>query len=108
YLDLGFDFKALPLERLSYIPLFSCALKQTGTSQSDFVALTQRIARSTEGINIARLVSPVLDSADSTAHLLVRAKATADKAPEMLDIIHDILTDARLDNRDRIRQIVAE
>ncbi|HWJ87638.1 MAG TPA: insulinase family protein [Pelagibacterium sp.] len=108
YLDLGFDFKSLPRELLSYIPLFSRALKQTGTSQSDFVALTQRIGRSTGGINIARLVSPVLDSADSTAHLLVRAKATADKAPEMLDIIHDILTDARLDNRDRIRQIVAE
>jgi Zn-dependent M16 (insulinase) family peptidase len=108
YLDLGFDLKTLPRELLSYLPLFSRALKQTGTSKADFVALTQRIGRSTGGIGISRLNSPILDSDEAAAFLIVRAKATSDKTTEMLDIVHDVLTDARLDNRDRIRQIVAE
>ncbi|WP_338607420.1 insulinase family protein [Pelagibacterium nitratireducens] len=108
YLDLGFDLKTLPRDLLPYLPVFSRALKQTGTSSADFVALTQRIGRSTGGIGISRINSPILDSAEAAAFLMVRAKATSEKTGEMLDIVHDILTDARLDNRDRIRQIVAE
>ncbi|SDG37556.1 insulinase family protein [Pelagibacterium luteolum] len=108
YLDLGFDLKTLPRDLVAYLPLFSRALKQTGTSTADFVALTQRIGRSTGGIGISRMNSAIIDSDEAAAWLIVRAKATADKTGEMLDIVHDILTDARLDNRDRIRQLVAE
>ncbi|RDE10479.1 insulinase family protein [Pelagibacterium lacus] len=108
YLDLGFDLKTLDRELVPYLPLFSRALKQTGTATGDFVALSQRIGRSTGGISISRLNGAVRDSDEATAWLLVRAKATADKTGEMLDIVHDILSSARLDNRDRIRQLVAE
>ncbi|WMT88022.1 insulinase family protein [Pelagibacterium sp. 26DY04] len=108
YLDLGFDLKTLPRELLPYLPIFSRALKQTGTSSQDFVALTQRIGRSTGGVAVSRLTSPILGSNEAAAYLLVRAKAVSDKTGEMLAIVNDILTDARLDNRDRIRQIVAE
>ena len=108
YFDIGFDLKSLPRDLLPYLPLFSRALKQTGTSTEDFVALTQRIGRSTGGIAVSRLVSPVLDSDEAAAWFLMRGKATADKSGEMLDIVHAMLTDARLDNRERIRQIVAE
>ena len=108
YFDIGFDLKTLPRDLLPYLPLFSRALKQTGTGGQDFVSLTQRIGRSTGGIAVSLLASPVLDSDEAAALLLVRGKAVADKAGEMLDIVHDILTDARLDNRDRLRQIVAE
>ena len=108
YLDLGFDLKTLPRDLLPYLPIFSRALKQTGTSKEDFVALTQRVGRSTGGINVSRLVSPILESDEAAAYLLVRAKAVTDKTGEMLAIVNDILLDARLDNRDRIRQLVAE
>src|SRR5690606_38150019 len=108
YFDIGFDLKSLPRDLLAYLPLFSRALKQTGTSTEDFVALTQRIGRSTGGIGVSRLVSPVLDSDEAAAWFLMRGKAMADKTGEMLDIVHAMLTDARLDNRERIRQIVAE
>ncbi len=36
YLDLGFDLKALPGRLLPYLPLFTRALTQTGTSQGRF------------------------------------------------------------------------
>src|SRR5690606_32310531 len=43
YVDLGFDLTAVPGPLLPYLPIFSRALTQTGTSSEDFVALMQRI-----------------------------------------------------------------
>ncbi|GGA54421.1 insulinase family protein [Pelagibacterium lentulum] len=108
YLDLAFDLKTLPRDLLPYLPLFSRALTQTGTAKEDFVALSQHIGRVTGGIGATRLIAPILESEEAAAHLVIRAKATPDKTGDMLSIIEDILTSARLDNRDRIRQIVGE
>ena len=40
--------------------------------------------------------------------MFLRGKATPDHVGAMLSIMHDVLTDARLDNRERIRQMVLE
>jgi Zn-dependent M16 (insulinase) family peptidase len=108
YLDLGFDLKALPAELLPYLPIFSRALTQTGTSTESFVSLSQRIGRSTGGIGVNRWSSARRDGKGTAAWLFVRGKAVPDKTGELLAIIHDVLTDARLENKDRIRQMVLE
>ncbi len=108
YFDLGFDLKTLPADLLPYLPIFSRALKQTGTAKSDFVELTQRIGRATGGIGITDIDSAILDSSEAAAWFVVRGKAMADKTEDLLDLIAEILTTARLDNRDRLRQLVAE
>lgn len=108
YLDLGFDLKALPGRLLPYLPLFTRALTQTGTSGEDFVSLTQRIGRTTGGVGASRWISTRRDGAGTAAWLFVRGKATPDHVGDMLSIMHDVLTDARLDNRERIRQMVLE
>ncbi|RUT34600.1 peptidase M16 [Arsenicitalea aurantiaca] len=107
YLDLGFDLRTLAPERLAYIPIFSRALLQTGTAKADFVALSQRIGRSTGGIYPSRWHSA--KAAGGTASwLFLRAKATADKGAELLDILSEVVLTARLDNRERIKQMVLE
>jgi hypothetical protein len=108
YFDLGFDMHALPGSLLPLIPLFSRALLQTGTSKENFVQLTQRIGRSTGGIGFQRINSTRTDGASTAAWLVLRGKAVPDKVEELLAIIHDVLTDAQLSNRDRIRQMVLE
>ncbi|MCD7059474.1 insulinase family protein [Pelagibacterium xiamenense] len=108
YFDLGFDLKTLPRELIPYLPIFSRALTQTGTSKEDYVALSQRIGRSTGGIGAQRFASSLVDGEGSAAMLIVRGKAMADKTDDLLAIARDILTDAKLDNRDRIRQLVAQ
>jgi Zn-dependent M16 (insulinase) family peptidase len=108
YLDLGFDLKALPGRLLPYLPLFTRALTQTGTSSEDFVSLTQRIGRTTGGVGASRWNSTRRDGAGTAAWMFVRGKATPDHVGDMLSIMHDVLTDARLDNRERIRQMVLE
>lgn len=108
YLDFGFDMKAVPGDLLPLVPLFSRALLQTGTSKESFVALTQRIGRSTGGIGFQRINSTRTDGASTAAWLVLRGKAVPDKVGELLVIIGDVLTDAQLGNRERIRQMVLE
>jgi presequence protease len=108
YLDLGFDMRRLPGRLLPLMPIFSRALTQTGTSKEDFVSLTQRIGRSTGGVGAMRWIATKHDRAGTSGWLFVRGKAVPDKAEELLAIISDVLTGARLDNRERIRQMVLE
>lgn len=108
YLDLGFDLMGLPQRLLPLLPIFSRALTQTGTRDEDFVALSQRIGRSTGGIGASRWSSTRRDGKGTVSRLFIRGKSTLEKGGELLDIIGDIITDARLDNRDRIRQMALE
>ena len=108
YVDLAFDLKALPAEKLPLVDLLGRALTETGTSGLDFVALSERIGRSTGGISASPWVSATRGRPESAARLVVRAKAVPDKAGELVDILRDVLLEPRLDDRERILQMVLE
>jgi Zn-dependent M16 (insulinase) family peptidase len=108
YLDIGFDLHNLPVDLLPYVPLFSQALLETGVGNDDFVRLSQRIGRSTGGIRPHRWTSAVPGRKECTAWLNLRGKALPEQTGELLSILHDILTRARLDNRERFQQMVLE
>ncbi|HTM76701.1 MAG TPA: insulinase family protein, partial [Devosia sp.] len=108
YLDLGFDLHVLDKGLLPYLPLFGRALLQTGTSKQDFVSLTQRIGRSTGGIAQHRGLSARQGDSGSAAWFFLSGKAVPDKVEEMLAIMGDVLLDARLDNRERFKQMALE
>lgn len=108
YLDLGFDLHVLDTDLLPYLPLFGRALLQTGTSKEDFVSLTQRIGRSTGGIVQHRSLATKLDGSGTAAFFFLSGKAVPEKIEEMLAIMGDVLLDARLDNRERFRQMALE
>ncbi|MFD1943670.1 insulinase family protein [Paradevosia shaoguanensis] len=107
YLDLAFDLGVLPAELLPYMPIFSRALMQTGTKNDDFVSLSQRIGRSTGGISPGQIISSRVGGG-TAAYLVLRGKAVPDKLPEMFAILSDIIHTARLDNHERIKQMVLE
>jgi hypothetical protein len=108
YLDLGFDLHALPQALLPYAGLFGRLLLEMGTEKDDFVRLTQRIGRDTGGIHPSALTSARYGESGSTAYLFLRGKAIASSSAALLDILRDILLTARLDNRERFKQIVLE
>jgi presequence protease len=54
------------------------------------------------------LASAIRESQNSALYFFLRAKATTDKTQEMLDILRDVLLTAKLDNRERFKQIVLE
>jgi hypothetical protein len=108
YLDLGFDLHNLPEHLIPYAPIFGRLLVEMGTETEDFVALSQRIGRSTGGIRSTTFVSPVRNSERSIAWLLLRGKATMPQTDELLKILKDILLTTKLDNPARFKQIVLE
>jgi presequence protease len=108
YLDIGFDLHTLPAELAPYTNLFSEALLKTGAGDEDFVALSQRIDRATGGIEAAKWDSAIKQSKTATAWLFLRAKAMPAKSAELLAILGDLLRSARLDDRERFRQLLLE
>jgi Zn-dependent M16 (insulinase) family peptidase len=108
YMDVAMNLHALPSELLPYVPLFGKALVSMGTQTEDFVRLSQRIGSQTGGISPSSFIAPVRDHDATAAWLLLRGKATLERAPQMLDILRDILLTVKLDDRDRFRQIVLE
>ncbi len=108
YLEVGFDLHALPQELLPYLPLFSRALLEMGTTQESFVQLLQRIGRKTGGLHPATLVSRMNKSESTATWLMLRGKAMLAQAPDLLAILRDILLTARFDDRERFRQMVLD
>ena len=108
YLDIGFDLRALPPALLPYTGIFRAALLETGAGDMDMVRLSQRIGRSTGGISTGSLTSAVVGEDATAAWLFVRGKAVQEKGEELTAILADVLLRARLDNRERIEQLIDE
>jgi Zn-dependent M16 (insulinase) family peptidase len=108
YLDLAFDLRRLPPELLPYVDLFGQALLETGAGTDDFVRLSQRIGRATGGIRTATFTSVTADHKGAAAWFVLRGKALPGQVGELLAILRDILTSARLDDRERFRQLVLQ
>jgi Zn-dependent M16 (insulinase) family peptidase len=108
YLDLGFDLHALPQELLPYVPLFARALLETGTAELDFVQLVQRIGRSTGGIYHTLFASSNPATRKASNWLFLRGKTMIPQTGELLAILRDVLRTARLDDRERLRQMILE
>src|SRR6266540_5224428 len=104
YLDLGFDLHALPKELLPLTEVFARALLETGTDKEDYVKLSQRIGKSTGGIYSTSVTTTAFNSRESVAKLFLRGKATIAQAPELLNILKDVLLDANFDNKERLKQ----
>ena len=106
YLDLAFNLHGLAPELLPYAKLFQQSLTEMGTETEDFVKLSQRIGRTTGGIYPSSFLAAKREDPEGVAWLLLHGKATMAQAPAMLDIMRDILLTVRLDNPERMRQIL--
>lgn len=106
YLDLTFDLHGLTPDLLPYAKLFSQSLVEMGTEHEDFVKLSQRIGRTTGGVYPSTFLAAKRDDPQGVAWLMLHGKATMAQAPAMLDIMRDILLTVKLDNPERLRQIV--
>jgi Zn-dependent M16 (insulinase) family peptidase len=107
YLDVAFDLSVVPQQDIPLLPLFGRALLETGTDKQDFVSLSRRISATTGGIWPDLFASTEQQGATS-AWFMLRGKAMLDKGQELTSILHDVLHGARLEDQDRIRQLLLE
>ncbi|MCP4362161.1 MAG: peptidase M16 [Chloroflexi bacterium] len=108
YLDVGLNLHTLPTELLPFVGLYGRALTQIGTEKEDFVKLQQRIGRKTGGLHASRHITAKRNESDAAAWIFLRGKATMDQANDLLNIARDVLLTVKLDNQERLRQMVHE
>ena len=108
YMDIGFDLHLLPENLLPLVSLFGRALLEMGTEKEDFVSLSQRIRRVTGGISTQKHISACLNSPDTTTVFFIHSKAVISRIPDLTNLLNDILSIPKFDNKDRFRQMVLE
>ena len=70
--------------------------------------MSQEIGKHTGGIGTTNLLVTKWGGGDAAASFIVRGKALAQKADRLFSLLQALLSDARLDNQERFRQIVLE
>lgn len=117
YLDLGLDLRRLPAEDLPLVPLLAKALVEIGTDKEDFAQLATRISQKTGGIwsetftSAMRRPGPPDTSqpdADPAAWLFLRGKSMDGNAPDLLDILQDMLLAPNLGDKQRFIHLLLE
>ena len=108
YLDVGFDLRTVPQELLPLLPLFGRCLLEVGTETEDFVRLSQRIGSRTGGLSARSLVTGQRRGDRAVARFFLRGRAMVQRTGDLVDIVRDVLTTVRLDNRDRLLQMALE
>jgi presequence protease len=108
YVKVLFDASGVPQELLPYLGVFGQLCVQVGTTNRDYVNLTEEIGIHTGGIGGAYSSSGhVGDRKRVHAHLSFGGKALCSKVPELIGLIAEIVSDLQLDNLDRVREIVS-
>jgi presequence protease len=108
YLDLGFDLHTLPQDWLPYIPLLGRTFTEMGTRDQTYVQLLQRIGRATGGISTNNFIATPVSRPSCEAWLFLRGKVMVAQTGELLAILRDVLSGARLDDVERFRQMALE
>ncbi|HOV94600.1 MAG TPA: insulinase family protein [Spirochaetales bacterium] len=108
YFDIAFPFTSIEPRLLPYVSILGRAILETGTDKFDYITIMQEIGKHTGGIGASVHTGTVWDSKKASASFIVRSKAMAEKTEKLFEILTEVLLHAKLDNKDRLRQIVLE
>lgn len=114
YANIGFDLSTIKEEDLVLVPLMTRMLTETGTKDLDEVELGRRIGTETGGVGVStftdavRTAGSISDLNNPVMYLMANGKATKDKIPNLLSLVHDVLLESRLDNKKRAIEILKE
>ncbi|HSH02165.1 MAG TPA: insulinase family protein [Anaerolineae bacterium] len=108
YIDVGFNLRVLPAELLPYLSLFSRGLLQMGTNKEDFISLSQRIGRTTGGIQPGSLLSDKMGQDECVAWLFLSGKGTMAQVADMMQLLQELWLTVDWNNQERFRQMVLE
>lgn len=109
YLNLFFDTKCVPEDKIPYIGLLAEVIGKIGTEKYDYGKLSNAINIETGGIK-AR-VEVYVDKDDDgkfSPKLTVKSKALAENEPELMELLGEILGHTRFDDKKRLKEIIME
>ncbi|MCE5255358.1 MAG: insulinase family protein, partial [Spirochaetaceae bacterium] len=108
YFDIAFPFKSIEPRLLPYLSLLGRSILEMGTDKADYITMSQEIGKHTGGIGASVYTGTIWQSTKPVAYFIMRSKAVTEKTDKLLELLSEVLLHARLDNRERFRQIVLE
>jgi len=107
YMDIGFDFSAVPARLLPWLDLFGTIITEIGTAKMNYMQFAKEIATCTgsfsHSVNTYRRKG---DSDTIQPIFWLHAKCLPDYIERTLSLIKDVLANPSLADRKRIREIV--
>jgi Zn-dependent M16 (insulinase) family peptidase len=118
YVNLGVDLSKLAVDDIALLPLFTRLMMETGAGDYDQVGLSRQMGTHTGGIGVSVMTtavhpegsdaSKVLAGDHLQTKLIIRGKATSEKADKLFSLMKLILTEANLDSRARAIELLKE
>lgn len=109
YLDFYFDTSMVEEELIPYITLLAKILGKINTKNKTYFDLSNHIYVNTGGINFASNVFVDKERDDLYyPKLIVKGKSLRDNIPKLIEIIYEIIAESKLDDKNRIKEIIAQ
>lgn len=109
YLNLMFDIRAVPAEKLPYLGILKAMFAYVDTKHYTYGDLANEINLETGGMNAT--IITYADAKDDNAYeakFEVRTKILYDKLPKAMDLIEEILLHSKLEDEKRLHEILSE
>lgn len=108
YVNLNFDITDIDYEKYPAISLLTEIFKYVDTENYSYNELANEINLHTGGIGFNTAVTNKKDKDKYYVHFLVNAKMLDAKVDKAVELIEEILFTSKLDDKKRLREIVAE
>lgn len=109
YVNLYFDSRTVPQDKLPYISLLSAVLGKIGTEKYGYEELSNIININTGGIRFSGDAFAECGSHEVFhPKFSVRSKALISKLPELMDITGEILGHTKFNDKKRLKEIIQE
>jgi presequence protease len=103
------DLPDLNADELALLPLLCLCLTELGLADSDYLATQRRQSQVVGSINCYTAIhGQVNDPQRSVGHLVLSAKALADRHDKMTALLADTLYSVRFDELNRLRELIAQ
>ncbi|MEQ5814708.1 insulinase family protein [Marinobacter sp. NFXS11] len=100
---------ALTEEELLLVPYYTTLISEVGCGDLDYLQMQDRISAESGGIGAAFSAKGRIDDVQAlSGYIIFNGKALARNRSELARLLRDVYTNARFDEKERIREIIAQ
>ncbi|MBU3110571.1 insulinase family protein [Clostridium lacusfryxellense] len=109
YINILFDAKKVDTKLLPYITLLSTILGRVSTKNTNYSDLSNEVNINTGGIHFTTDVYGENDSFEKySPKLVLKTKALVNKMPKLFDIMAEIISDTKFDEKKRLKELIQQ
>lgn len=109
YINLYFDSRTVPQDKLPYISLLASVLGKVSTENLGYEELSNEININTGGIKFSGdAYAECGDSRVFYPKFVVRGKALIEKLPKLMELASEIITSSKFDDEKRLKELIQE